>query len=426
MKDILLVPHRRSLVVITHILLVLLSHLTSRTERPVCLHGSKSGTDNRAKEVMAKPPITSSNRLRIQSSINDNYCVKCVAAQEECVHVSGKVDQLNFVPVLAREKDLSVTSKRKAVYYLHVNSCVVNPVHFAKGYPQKKGVNPDNGHHTEIKFVKDVSCVGYLSCVNLVIDVTTVAPDVPVGARLHQLWEKWAALGVSPKVVTVLREGYTLPFRFRPNFTRSPTIISCYVNPQKNLYLLEALLQLLNKNAVEPVATRKSLGFYNRLILVPKPSNWWRPILHLSTLNTFLNTESFKMETPELIRTSLQAGEWVTSINFKDACFHIPIQSQSQKYMCCHVQGQSYQFKALPFGLPTAPMEFRVVANEVKLLALQRGIRIHQYLDDWLVRARSNQTCLQHTQTLVALYRELGWLVNREKSELDPKQVSTS
>ena len=36
-------------------------------------------------------------------------------------------------------------------------------------------------------------------------------------------------------------------------------------------------------------------------------------------------------------------------------------------------------------------------------MALHRGIRIHQYLDEWLVRATSHQTCLQHTQTLVAL-----------------------
>ena len=91
------------------------------------------------------------------------------------------------------------------------------------------------------------------------------------------------------------------------------------------------------------------------------------------------------METPETIRTSLQAGEWVTSIDFKDAYFHIPIHSQSRKYMGFHFQGRSYQFKALPFGLSTAPMEFTVVAKEVKLMALQGGIRIHQYLDNWLV-----------------------------------------
>ena len=129
------------------------------------------------------------------------------------------------------------------------------------------------------------------------------------------------------------------------------------------------------------------------------------------------------METPETIRTSLQKGEWVTSIDFKDAYFHIPIQERSRKYLRFHIQGQTYQFKALPFGLSTAPMEFTIIAKEVKLMAIHNGIRIHQYLDDWLVRATSHQVCLQHTQVLIKMCRRLGWLVNVEKSELEPKQV---
>ena len=56
-------------------------------------------------------------------------------------------------------------------------------------------------------------------------------------------------------------------------------------------------------------------------------------------------------------------------------------------------------------------------------MTLQKGIRTYQYLDDWLVWARSHQTCLQHTQTLVAMCQDLYWLVNLEKSKLDPKQV---
>ena len=83
---------------------------------------------------------------------------------------------------------------------------------------------------------------------------------------------------------------------------------------------------------MDPVATQKSPGFY-RPFLVPKPNHQWRPILDQSTLNTFLNTESFKMENPETIRSSLQAGEWVTSIDFKDAYFHIPIHNQSREYI---------------------------------------------------------------------------------------------
>ena len=141
-----------------------------------------------------------------------------------------------------------------------------------------------------------------------------------VGARLQNFWQIWLDLGAGPKVVQILKEGYTLPFQIRPKLTRYPTVVSCYVNPHRNSYLLEALHQLIDKNAVELVQNQKSLGFFNRLFLVPKPNNKWRPILDLSKLNLFLKTEKFKMETPETIRTSLQQGEWVISIDFKDGC----------------------------------------------------------------------------------------------------------
>ena len=133
----------------------------------------------------------------------------------------------------------------------------------------------------------------------------------------------------------------------------------------------------------------------------------------------------FKMETLETIRTSPQQGEWVTLIDVKDAYFHIPIQEHSRKYLRFHVQERTYQFKVLPFSLSTAPKEVTVVAKEMKLMAIHKGIRIHQYLDDRLVRARSHQLCLQHIQDLVIMCQDLGWLVNLDKSELEPKQVST-
>ena len=156
---------------------------------------------------------------------------------------------------------------------------------------------------------------------------------------------------------------------------------------------------------------------------VPKPTNRWRPILDLSQLNLFLHPGTFKMETPETIRLSLQKGEWVTSLDFSNAYFHIPINQRSRKYLRFSQGKKVYQFTALPFGLATAPLEFTKVVKEVKLMAQARGIQIHQYLDDWLVRAPCHRTCLLHTQTLLALCRDLGWLVNMTKSELTPQQV---
>ena len=342
------------------------------------------------------------------SSINDSYCSN---------RVSNQLLTQNFFTDQTLNNSLSSNVKYHVVQY----------VPSAPGLPQRKGLSHgvSDCHQTksQLKSVKGASCVTQLLFANPVSNVPNAVPNLPVGARLQKFWESWLNLGAGPKVVQILKEGYTLPFRVRPKLTRSPTVISCYVNPQRNSYLLEALHQLIDKNAVEQVMNKTSLSFFNRLFLVPKPNNKWRPILDLSNLNPFLKTEKFKMETPETIRTSLQGGEWVTSIDFKDAYFHIPIQEQSRKYLRFHVQGQTYQFKALPFGLSTAPLEFTVIAKEVKLMATCQGIRIHQYLDDWLVRAGSHQVCLRHTQHLVKICQDLGWLVNLDKSELEPKQI---
>ena len=83
-----------------------------------------------------------------------------------------------------------------------------------------------------------------------------------------------------------------------------------------------------------------SLAFYNRLFLVPKP-NKWRPILDLSQLSLYLAPSSFKMEIPETIRLFLQQGEWVTSLGFSDAYFHILMSQRSQKYLKFHLNSET-------------------------------------------------------------------------------------
>ena len=95
---------------------------------------------------------------------------------------------------------------------------------------------------------------------------------IPVPTTPGQsFWQTWLDLGAGPKVVQILREGYTLPVLIRPNLTMSPTVISCYGNPHRNLSLLEALHQLIDKNAIELVVNKKSLGSFN-LFWCPNPT----------------------------------------------------------------------------------------------------------------------------------------------------------
>ena len=64
-----------------------------------------------------------------------------------------------------------------------------------------------------------------------------------------------------------------------------------------------------------------------------------------------------------------------------------------------------------------------MIVKEVKLMALTREIRLHQYVDDWLIRAKSQKEAQENTQTVVDLTQSLGWKINQEKSELKPTQV---
>ena len=56
-------------------------------------------------------------------------------------------------------------------------------------------------------------------------------------------------------------------------------------------------------------------------------------------------------------------------------------------------------------------------------MALTSGIRLHQYLYSWLIRAQSQKEVHVSTQTMVDLTQSLGWIINQEKSKLKPTQV---
>ena len=100
-----------------------------------------------------------------------------------------------------------------------------------------------------------------------------------------------------------------------------------------------------------------------------------------------------------------------------------PHPPQLRKYLrFCH-RSQVFQFTSLPFGLATAPQVFTMIVKEVKLMALSRGLRLHQYLDDWLIRSQSQEEAQVNTEAVVDLTQSLGWIINQEKSELKPTQV---
>ncbi|XP_041817854.1 uncharacterized protein LOC121624267 [Chelmon rostratus] len=253
----------------------------------------------------------------------------------------------------------------------------------------------------------------------------TEVPGPVVGCFSQQQLSYWAAYTSDPWVMSTLALGYKLQFRRRPPaFSRvKMTIIS---NPAKALALDQELSALLVKGAIEPVdPLSQPGGYYSTYFLVEKKDGGFRPILDLRGLNRFLKVMPFHMLTVAEVLQVVARGEWFTSIDLKDAYFHVPIIPHHRQFLRFAFQGRHFQFRVLPFGLSLSPRVFtRCVAAALSPLQ-SRGIKILPYLDDWLVCAPSQSQVVQDTAALLAHVARLDLRVNVSKSCLTPSQSIT-
>ena len=114
-------------------------------------------------------------------------------------------------------------------------------------------------------------------------------------------------------------------------------------------------------------------GFYSRLFLVEKASGGWRPVIDLSPLNEFVHQTPFRMETPNSVLLAVRKNDFLVSIDLKDAYFQIPVHPSSRKLLRFVSNDTVYQFRALCFGLSTAPQVFTSFRGSLLLGSLSRS-----------------------------------------------------
>jgi len=150
-----------------------------------------------------------------------------------------------------------------------------------------------------------------------------------------------------------------------------------------------------------------------------------RPVVNLKSLNRYLRKQHFKMETIAQVLNLVEIGDWAVTIDLKDAYHHIMIHKSHRKYLRFCVHGVAYQFRALCFGPSTAPRTFVKVSSVVVAHLRKLGLRLSNYLDDWLCLHKIRAVLLQNLSTALNLLSQLGWIVNIEKSQLVPCQTIT-
>ena len=238
---------------------------------------------------------------------------------------------------------------------------------------------------------------------------------------------KWNDLGADSWTLKTVRTGYRIAFHSKPHLSSTPIFFPTYPEGSERFKVLQqAVEDMIEKSAIEEVdQSNPGQGFYSRIFVTPKATGGWRPVIDLSSLNLFIDCPSFKMETILSVLRALQQADWMTSIDLKDAYFHVPMHDSSKKFLRFGFQGRVWQFRALPFGLSTAPRIFTEMIRPLAAFLHKRGYHFHHYLDDWLMRHQEYQAVQIQTEQVIKLASELGWIVNLKKSDLEASQKST-
>ena len=238
---------------------------------------------------------------------------------------------------------------------------------------------------------------------------------------LAQCAEQWKRCNPNQWVTRTVTRGYRLQFAEVPSL--SSRVIYTRARGLKADALREEISSLLLKGAIVELSRDQSrLGFWSRYFLVQKKGGGLRPIMDLRALNKHLKRFKFRMLTPASLMKAVRQGDFHCSVDLKDAYQHVLIYPPHRKFLRFAFEGRLYEYTVLPFGLSLSPRVFVKVTEAAIAPLRHQGIRLSNYIDDWLISAASCSEAARHTNLVLSHLEALGFNVNFGKSMLTPSQ----
>ena len=146
-------------------------------------------------------------------------------------------------------------------------------------------------------------------------------------------------------------------------------------------------------------------------------------MINLKSLNQFIHTEHFTMETITNLRTMLSENDWIVTTDISDAYLTIPLDEEFKNYVAFRYQDQTYRFLCMPFGPNDAARAFTKTMKHSAAKVRALGFKVLVYLDNWILAARTRLLCPKQSGFLVNFLQKLGFRINLKKSSLAPSQT---
>ena len=251
-------------------------------------------------------------------------------------------------------------------------------------------------------------------------DPVQVPSHIPMTGRTKYFLNKWMKITSSQRALNIVG-GYKPQFLAEPFKSFQPKTFVC--NQQEAKIIEEEIDTLLEKEAIEPIPHRQA-KFVSNLFLVKKKSGGFRPVINLKSLNQFVHTEHFAMETITSLRTMLSKEDWIVTIDISNAYLTIPLDEEFKDYVTFRYHEQTNRFLCnMPFGLNDAARAFTKTMKQSAAKVRALGFKVLGYSDDWILAAQTRLLCLKQSRFLVTFLQKLGFRINLEKSSLAPSQI---
>ena len=152
-----------------------------------------------------------------------------------------------------------------------------------------------------------------------------------------------------------------------------------------------------------------------------------RLVLDLRNVNPYVQKKKYRYEDLDAVTDILNTNDYFTMFDLVSAYYHINIHPEFYKYLGFQWNFRDgktryFMYTVLVFGLSTAGYVFTKTMRCLVTHWRRKGLRVLFYLDDGMNIASSYTNCQGTTKTISKDLQSAGFLVNFEKSEVEPKQ----
>ena len=189
-----------------------------------------------------------------------------------------------------------------------------------------------------------------------------------VGGKLKYFSSTWEKYTSDKFIINTIRQGLKL------EFVEFPQQNQCKTHPlskTETKTLQKEVSKLLQKGVIGKT-TKTTDDFISGVFTRDKKDGTKRMILNLKRFNTHIQYKHFKMESIQNVINVIRPGDYMASIDLKDAFFSVPIYKPHKKYLKFFL-GEFYKFTLMPNGFGPAMREFTKISKVPFSVLRNRG-----------------------------------------------------